>query len=251
MMNFTNRRTNVPDADEREEDLFSTASGTRAEETVPGENTGAAAEVVFETDSSTRTVHKVPMPRASSQPRRRGAKEYSENDKLAASEALQEARKNAGISLDAVAETTKIRIHYLNALEEGRFDELPQAVYVLAYLRRLCQLYGISAEEEEELVRPWMDLQCDIPENLSSSIDPDRDNENRRIIRRLETGLLAGAAILVIGLIVFAVILLSSSFGGRDKDDIVFDENILLELQDKPVLKAPAANVSGASFRQR
>jgi len=67
----------------------------------------------------------------------------------------------------------------------------------------------------------------------------------------LETGLLAGAAILVIGLIVFAVILLSSSFGGRDKDDIVFDENILLELQDKPVLKAPAANVSGASFRRQ
>ena len=250
MMNFTNKsRANVPEADNTEEDLFNTAAGSAAEKDF-AETPETAAEVVCETDSSTRTVHKVPMPRANTQFRRRSAKENSENDKLAASEALQEARKNAGMSLDTVADMTKIRVYYLSALEEGRFNELPQAVYVLAYLRRLCQIYGISAEEEEQLVSPWMDLQCDIPESLSSSLDPDRDNENRRILRRLEIGLLAGAAIVVIGLIVFAVILLSSMFGGRNKDDIVFDENVLLELQDKPVLRAPAANVAGVRYRQ-
>jgi len=37
-------------------------------------------------------------------------------------------RRSCGISLEAIAESTKISIGYLRAIKEGRFDRLPGGI---------------------------------------------------------------------------------------------------------------------------
>ena len=161
-----------------------------------------------------------------------------EREKLETSEVLKAARKRAGLTPEDVENETQIRVRFLMALEDGYFDELPQQVYVLAYLRKLCSLYKISQADEEELVRPWRQVPREVPENLPGTIIPDENSENRKILHRVEIFLLAVIAIVVIGVLAFLVIL-GVSFLNRHKVDDHFDVSSLLELQEKPRLTAP------------
>lgn len=48
---------------------------------------------------------------------------------------LREARENTGRSVADVAQTLRIRRIYLEAIEDGRFDELPGAAYAVGFIR--------------------------------------------------------------------------------------------------------------------
>ncbi|MEL0013289.1 MAG: helix-turn-helix domain-containing protein, partial [Alphaproteobacteria bacterium] len=48
---------------------------------------------------------------------------------------LREARENTGRSLADVAQILRIRWVYLQAIEDGRFDELPGAAYAVGFVR--------------------------------------------------------------------------------------------------------------------
>lgn len=48
---------------------------------------------------------------------------------------LREARENTGRSIADVAQTLRIRRVYLEAIEEGRYDELPGATYAVGFIR--------------------------------------------------------------------------------------------------------------------
>lgn len=48
---------------------------------------------------------------------------------------LREARENTGRSISDVAQTLRIRRVYLEAIEEGRYDELPGATYAVGFIR--------------------------------------------------------------------------------------------------------------------
>ncbi len=48
---------------------------------------------------------------------------------------LREARENTGRSIADVAQTLRIRRVYLEAIENGRFDELPGATYAVGFIR--------------------------------------------------------------------------------------------------------------------
>ncbi len=169
---------------------------------------------------------------------KRRADAEMEREKLETSEVLKAARKRAGLTPEDVENETQIRVRFLMALEEGYFDELPQQVYVLAYLRKLCSLYKISKADEEELVRPWRQVPREVPENLPGTIIPDENSENRKILHRVEIFLLAVIAMVAIGVIAFLVIL-GVSFLNRNKVEDHFDISSLLELQEKPRLTAP------------
>ena len=164
-----------------------------------------------------------------------------EFEKLDTCKILKSARLESGLSLEQVEAETQIRGKYLEALEMGDFDNLPQQVYVLAYLRKLCRLYGISAKDEEKLVLPWRQVAREVPENLPASMIQDEDSENSKVLRRLEFGLLAGGAIIVIGIVAFLVILAVSFFKKDPTPAPKFDNAVLLELQEKPELTAPPA----------
>jgi cytoskeletal protein RodZ len=61
---------------------------------------------------------------------------------------LTEARCKRGLSLDEIARDTKIRVHYLDAIEHGRFGALP-GVYNRSYIRQYAR--AISYDETKLL----------------------------------------------------------------------------------------------------
>jgi cytoskeleton protein RodZ len=58
-------------------------------------------------------------------------------------------RQHKGISLRDIAETTKISIRFLKAIEEEDFDQLPGGIYNTAYIRQYAREIGY---EETELL---------------------------------------------------------------------------------------------------
>lgn len=60
---------------------------------------------------------------------------------------LKDERERQGISLDTVAEATKIRKLYLNALEEERYQELPQRVYATGFVANYARFLHLDAEQ--------------------------------------------------------------------------------------------------------
>jgi cytoskeleton protein RodZ len=59
---------------------------------------------------------------------------------------LRERREELGFDLDAVGEALRIKPVYLDALEQGRADELPGATYAIGFIRAYAQLLGLDSE---------------------------------------------------------------------------------------------------------
>ena len=59
---------------------------------------------------------------------------------------LRNRRQQMGLSLEQVAERTKIRKTHLHALEEENFDELPGKVYVVGFLQNYARFLEMPAE---------------------------------------------------------------------------------------------------------
>ena len=54
----------------------------------------------------------------------------------ASSSRLAELRCRLGITLEEIADATKINVRYLRAIETGRLEELPGGVYRTSYVRQ-------------------------------------------------------------------------------------------------------------------
>ena len=61
--------------------------------------------------------------------------------------ALHEARLRAGYDLTDVANVLRIQLAYLEALEDGRFGELPGTTYAVGFLRSYAGFLGLDADE--------------------------------------------------------------------------------------------------------
>jgi cytoskeleton protein RodZ len=66
---------------------------------------------------------------------------------------LKAARKNAGISLDVIAERTKVKVSKLVALEEADFKNLPAGFYLLTLVRAYAGEVHIDPEPIVERLR--------------------------------------------------------------------------------------------------
>lgn len=60
---------------------------------------------------------------------------------------LRTAREEMGLSLDQLQEMTKIRKHYLVAIEEGNYKALPGSFYARAFVKNYAEAVGLNAEE--------------------------------------------------------------------------------------------------------
>ena len=61
-------------------------------------------------------------------------------------EALRNARTDRGIRLDAVEQSTKIRIKYLRAMEDDAWELLPAPAYARGFLRTYASFLGLDAD---------------------------------------------------------------------------------------------------------
>jgi cytoskeletal protein RodZ len=66
---------------------------------------------------------------------------------LAFGRELQQERERRGISLDAVAEATKVASRYLRALESDDFSSLPGGVFNKGFVRSYCRYVGLNEDE--------------------------------------------------------------------------------------------------------
>jgi cytoskeletal protein RodZ len=68
----------------------------------------------------------------------------SEEDRAAFGQFLSSARKDAGRSLEEIAQSTKISSRYLDALERGHVEVLPAGMYRRAMLRNYASAIGLD-----------------------------------------------------------------------------------------------------------
>jgi cytoskeletal protein RodZ len=57
---------------------------------------------------------------------------------------LKQIREQKGIDIEQIAAKILVRPVFLNALEEGRFEDLPEAVYIQGFIRRYGDAIGID-----------------------------------------------------------------------------------------------------------
>lgn len=65
-------------------------------------------------------------------------------------------RQNRGISLEQIAESTKINIRSLRAIEGGEFEKLPGGIYNTSYIRQYAK--AIDFDEAELLAFYWVQI---------------------------------------------------------------------------------------------
>ncbi len=85
---------------------------------------------------------------------------------------LQEARLQQGLSIDEIAAKTLIRVTFLQALESGQLDLLPEAIFVQGFIRRYGDILGLDGTA----------LGKKFPTDFSLPVsDMDTDNKSRGI----------------------------------------------------------------------
>ena len=67
---------------------------------------------------------------------------------------LRQVREARGLTLDHMANTTKIAIYYIRHLEAEEYEDLPAKVYVRGYLKQLAKLLKLDSEP---MVRSYTD----------------------------------------------------------------------------------------------
>ena len=155
-------------------------------------------------------------------------------------EFLRQQRERLKYSCEEVFSATKIKPDLIRALEEEDFTRLPQPVYVIAYVKRLCQFYNINnALAREFLDRLRQEIDFDVPEDMSKNVKgSDESEENRRRIRNL--AIVAGLVALLVALLVIfgvtMVVLTLRKSGTSIEKAPVFNENTLVEMQVVPKL---------------
>jgi cytoskeleton protein RodZ len=60
---------------------------------------------------------------------------------------LKNERELRGVALEEIAESTKIHIRFLEALENNEFDKLPGEVFVKGFIRSYARIIGFDSEE--------------------------------------------------------------------------------------------------------
>ncbi len=72
--------------------------------------------------------------------------EIQETEKIEVGAVLRNRRLELGLTFESIAEQTKIRKAYLQALEDERFEDLPGEVYIVGFLQNYARALGLSAE---------------------------------------------------------------------------------------------------------
>lgn len=111
---------------------------------------------------------------------------------------LQEARLEQGLTIEEMAQRTKIRPQFLAAIEEENFQALPGEAYIKPFVRSYAKALGI-----EERIESEFSTQTEISKELATSIR-ERRERNRRA-RRMRVWIRLGLAFIVLVVVAFLI----------------------------------------------
>lgn len=115
---------------------------------------------------------------------------------------LKDHRQNAGLSLDQIAGITKIRLDYLEAIEQDKFDRLPSAAFVKGFIRSYALAVKLDPEKALAIFRRDFDqnqLGRVVPRGMAKPLNVGRGLWNPRTTTILSIVLII-AAFLIYGL---------------------------------------------------
>jgi cytoskeletal protein RodZ len=84
---------------------------------------------------------------------------------------LSTIRRNRGISLEQIAEATKISVRWLQAIEQGEFAKLPGGIYNTSYIRQ----YARAIEYDESALLKVYHRELAATERTGPSQPRDKD----------------------------------------------------------------------------
>jgi cytoskeletal protein RodZ len=90
-------------------------------------------------------------------------------------EALRAIREHRGLSIDQVAETTRVRPSYITAIEALQLEKLPSRPFVVGYIRAIAQALGAdpdAAAERFKAEEPVLDEALPEPVGVRGDKDP-------------------------------------------------------------------------------
>jgi cytoskeletal protein RodZ len=85
-------------------------------------------------------------------------------------------RQKRGVTLEQIAETTKISIRFLRAIEDGEYEKLPGGIFATSYLRQYAAVIGF---EEAELLGHYNALVNPVAPPMAS-----RQEDSRGVLER-------------------------------------------------------------------
>jgi cytoskeletal protein RodZ len=87
-------------------------------------------------------------------------------------------RKRAGVSLEEIADRTKISSRFLRAIEDEQFDQLPGGIFTTSYLRQYAEAIGY---DKEALVAHYIQK---INPSAVTAKPPQRETGSRKLLDR-------------------------------------------------------------------
>ena len=117
---------------------------------------------------------------------------------------LREARIRKKLSIEQIAQSTKIKKKFITALEEEKYDQLPAKVYISAYIRTLSAIYEIDPKIVLDKI-PKESQHNHIPDDLINHIQEGKQvntKEEEKIKKIITIASIAIASIIVLIIII-------------------------------------------------
>ena len=111
----------------------------------------------------------------------------------------------------------------------------------MGYIRKLCNLYGVSREDADALTAGLRErLQYELPEDITKTVvDREGSEEDERKQRQLLLLIVGVLVLLVVALLVAGILVLAGLRGGSSVEvsGMPFDESRLVDLQPEPQIE--------------
>lgn len=112
---------------------------------------------------------------------------------------LEQARLEQGFTIEEMAQRTKIRPQFLEAIETENFRYLPGEAYIMPFIRTYSRALGVESQIEMEISARLV-----VPEELAASIRERRVRNRRARRTRLLIRLgVAGAVLVGVGFLIY------------------------------------------------
>lgn len=135
---------------------------------------------------------------------------------------LKEKRESLGLTIEQVAEETKIQKRYINDMETENFDDMPGKVYEKGFLKTYVNLLGIDVDYALDLYELHRYGEKEVEEIKEEPKEKENKGKSKGI-----TLLFGGVLLIIVGIIGFKFLILDSDKKidvKNDVEEIVIDE---------------------------